>query len=97
MDSKNSALHAEGYVRVPAGKEFWEMLEIMFTDEFMKTYTNFESFEYFRYSSAVMVNWGGAEMIYHKKVFDHFVCESTKFGTWDDMVMKAADLRFISQ
>ena len=46
----------EGYLRVPAGPEFWDLLNLIFTDEFMQKYTNFENFEYFRYSSAVMVN-----------------------------------------
>lgn len=79
------------YVTVKAGKEFWEMLDLVFTDEFMQKYTNFESFEYFRYSSAVMVNWGSAFMIYQSNVFNNFVRESTRFETWDEMVMKAAD------
>ncbi len=57
----------DGYIRVKAGKEFWDILNIIFTDAFMQKYTNFESFEYFRYSSAVMVNWGGEYMIYPEK------------------------------
>lgn len=84
----------DGYIRVKAGKEFWDILNIIFTDAFMQKYTNFESFEYFRYSSAVMVNWGGEYMIYPEKVFNNFVVESTVFKTWDEMVMKAADERF---
>lgn len=84
----------DGYIRVKAGKEFWDILNIIFTDAFMQKYTNFESFEYFRYSSAVMVNWSGEYMIYPEKVFNNFVVESTVFKTWDEMVMKAADERF---
>lgn len=95
MDSKNKTAYSRGsYVHVPAGKEFWEMLELIFTEEFMQKYTNFENYEYFRYSSAVMVNWGGSEMIYQEEVFNHFITESTVFKTWDEMVMKAADLKF---
>lgn len=85
---------SEGYVRVPAGEEFWQLLNTIFTDEFMQKYTNFESFEYFRYSSAVMVNWTGPYMIYQEEVFNNFVIESTQFDKWDDMVMKAADEKF---
>ncbi|MGN1414857.1 MAG: hypothetical protein ACI4WY_11505 [Anaerovoracaceae bacterium] len=84
----------EGYIRVKAGKEFWDLLNMIFTDEFMAKYTNFENFEYFRYSSAVMVNWEGEYMIYPETVFNNFIIESTRFQTWDEMVMKAADERF---
>ena len=82
------------YITVKAGKEFWDMLDMIFTDEFMQKYTNFENFEYFRYSSAVMVNWGSAFMIYQENVFNNFVIESTQFKTWDEMVRTAADERF---
>lgn len=82
------------YVRVPAGEEFWTLLDTIFTDEFMQKYTNFENFEYFRYSSAVMVTWGQAFMVYNEDVFNHFIVESTRFQTWDEMVMRAADERF---
>lgn len=94
MDSKNLMAYSGEYVHVPAGAEFWKMLNMIFTDKFMEKYTNFENFEYFQYSSAVMVNWGGSEMIYQEDVFNHFIVESTSFQTWDEMVMKAADLRF---
>ena len=82
------------YITVKAGKEFWDMLDMIFTDEFMQKYTNFENFEYFRYSSAVMVNWGSAFMIYQENIFNNFVIESTQFKTWDEMVRTAADERF---
>lgn len=84
----------DGYISLKAGKEFWDLLDMVFTDEFMEKYTNFESFEYFRYSSAVMVNWGGEYMVYPETVFNNFVIESTQFQTWDEMIMRAADERF---
>ena len=84
----------EGYISIKAGKEFWDLLDMIFTDEFMQKHTNFESFEYFRYSSAVMVNWGGAFMVYQETVFDNFVVESTEFESWAQMVTAAADERF---
>lgn len=84
----------EGYLRVPAGPEFWDLLNLIFTDEFMQKYTNFENFEYFRYSSAVMVNWTGPYMVYNEDVFNNFIIESTQFSKWDDMIMKAADEKF---
>jgi len=40
------------------------LLEDIFTDDFMQEYTRFESFEGFRYSSAVMVNWKADTLIY---------------------------------
>ena len=60
----------------------------------MQKYTNFENFEYFRYSSAVMVNWTGPYMVYNEDVFNNFIVESTQFTKWDEMVMKAADEKF---
>lgn len=84
----------EGYISIKAGKEFWDLMDMIFTDEFMQKHTNFESFEYFRYSSAVMVNWGGAFMVYQETVFDNFVVESTEFESWAQMVTAAADERF---
>lgn len=84
----------DGYISLKAGTEFWNLLDMVFTDEFMQKHTNFKNFEYFRYSSAVMVNWGGDYMVYPETVFNNFVIESTQFQTWDEMVMKAADERF---
>ena len=84
----------DGYIRVKAGDDFWTLMDMIFTDQFMKKHTNFDSFEYFRYSSAVMVNWGGEYMIYPEKVFNNFIVESTEFSNWDQMVMAAADERF---
>lgn len=94
MDSKYMTPENDGYMHIEAGDKFWELLEMIFTDEFMQKYTNFDSFEPFKYSSAVMVNWGGDEMIYMEDVFNNFVKESTVFQTWDEMVMKATDLKF---
>ena len=82
------------YISVKAGKEFWDLLDLIFSDEFMQKHTNFENFEYFRYSSAVMVNWGEAFMVYPETVFNNFVIESTEFSSWDQMVMTAADEKF---
>ena len=81
-------------IQVAAGDDFWKLLDVIFTDEFMQKYTNFDSFEPFKYSSAVMVTWGKDEMIYQKSIFDGFVNESTQFATWDEMIMKATDERF---
>ena len=94
MDQKNMPIDGENYMHIEAGDKFWELLDMIFTDEFMQKYTNFDSFEPFKYSSAVMVNWGSSEMIYRPEIFDNFVKESTQFQSWDEMVMKATDIKF---
>ena len=66
----------------------------VFTDEFMQENTNFENFEAFKYSSAVIANWTKDEMVYAKLLMDGFVKESTKFETFDELVMAAADAKF---
>ena len=70
------------------------LLEDIFTDDFMQEYTRFESFEGFRYSSAVMVNWKADTLIYAPPLLDAFVKESTDFATWDEMVRSATGLRY---
>ena len=47
----------DGYVYVDADPQFKKLLDMIFTDEFMRENTNFDNFEGFRYSSAVITNW----------------------------------------
>ena len=82
------------FVRVDCPPEFKSLMNQIFHDGFMKEHTQFESFEGFRYSSAVFVNWNADELVYDERVFDNFVRESTRFSGWDEMVRTAADLRF---
>ncbi len=70
------------------------LLKDIFTDSFMKENTNFESFEYFKYSSAVLANWEAPRMVYDEDLLNMFVKESTRFGTFDEMVKTAADMKF---
>ncbi len=84
----------EGYVYVDADENFKKLLQDIFTDEFMQENTNFRSFEGFQYSSAVIINWKSDKMIYAKLLMDGFVKESTRFQSWDEMVMAAADQRY---
>jgi len=84
----------DGYVRVEMDERLRGLLNIIFTDEFMQEYTNFENFEAFQYSSAVITNWKAEHMVYAQLLMDGFVNESTKFSTWDEMVKTAADLKF---
>ena len=44
----------DGYIRVKAGKEFWDILNLIFTDEFMQKHTNFESTEFQTWDEMVM-------------------------------------------
>ena len=80
--------------RLSDGKKLLALLEDVFTDEFMRTHTRFDSFEGFRYSSAVILNWQADTIIYSKTLLDSFVRESTDFPDWDSMVRRAAQLRF---
>ena len=80
------------YVDYP--QEMKDLLNRIFTDTFMQANSRFQSFEGFRYSSAVFVNWNADQLIYDDVVFNHFVKESTRFSTWDDMVLAAPDQCF---
>ncbi|NCB63530.1 MAG: hypothetical protein EOM52_07935 [Clostridia bacterium] len=82
------------FVYVDCPPEFKGLLDQIFTDDFMRGHSRFQSFEGFRYSSAVFVNWGADQLVYDEQVFDNFVRESTRFSGWDEMVRTAADLRF---
>ena len=84
----------DGYVVVEVDAKLRNLMETIFTDEFMKEYTNFDNFEGFRYSSAVITNWNADQMVYAQLLMDSFVQESTKFSSWDEMVQVAADLKF---
>ncbi|MFR3483721.1 MAG: hypothetical protein ACLTXL_09695 [Clostridia bacterium] len=46
-----------GYI-VSGGKEFWNLLDMVFTDEFMRNIPTLK-ISVFPLPSAVMVNWGG--------------------------------------
>ncbi len=82
------------FVYVNCPPDFKEMMNLIFNEDFMRENTRFSSFEGFRYSSAVFVNWNAAEMVYDETVFNNFVSESTNFSTWDEMVRTAADCQF---
>ena len=84
----------DGYVSVKMDQELRDLLETIFTDQFMQENTNFENFEAFQYSSAVIANWKAEIMVYAQLLMDGFVKESTRFETWEEMVQAAADARF---
>lgn len=82
------------YVTVPNGEELRRLLDAIFTEPFMKAHTNFEKFEYFRYSSAVIVNWDAELLHYDEELLDLFVRESTRFQSFDEMVRAASEQYF---
>ena len=80
------------YVDYP--QEMRELMERIFHEDFMREHTRFQSFEGFRYSSAVFVNWNAEQLVYNEEALDNFVRESTHFSNWDEMVRTATDLYF---
>ncbi len=84
----------DGYVYMDADPQFKKLLNTIFTDDFMHENTNFENFEGFQYSSAVITNWNSDKMVYATLLMDNFVQESTRFKSWEEMVKAAADARF---
>ncbi len=83
---------ADHYVQVSYPPMIKKFFKEIFSEDFMKEYTNFDSFETFQYSSAVFINWNADVLCYREKIFDQFIQESTVFTTWDEMVKKASDL-----
>lgn len=84
----------EGYVYVDMDEDFRKLLNTIFSDEFMQKNTNFENFEAFQYSSAVIANWKADRMVYAELLMDNFVKESTGFSTWEEMVKAATEEKF---
>lgn len=84
----------EGYVYVDMDQKLRNLLNTIFTDEFMEENTNFSNFEVFQYSSAVITNWKADKMVYAQLLMDNFVKESTRFSSWEEMVQVAAEQRF---
>ena len=85
------------FVYVDYPPEFRDLLAKIMNDGFMAANTKFPSFEGFRYSSAVFVNWNSDPLVYNEEVFDNFVKESTRFGSWNEMMHTATKQYFQSQ
>ena len=84
----------EGYVSVEMTEDLRRHLETIFNDDFMKAHTNFENFEGFKYSSAVIANWNADTVVYAQLLMDNFVKESTEYSSWEEMVKAATDAAF---
>lgn len=83
-----------GFVYIDDAPQVMRLLKDVLTDDFMAAHTSFQSFEGFRYSSAVIVNWDARQIVYDAALLDLFVRESTEFSSWDEMVRAATDERF---
>lgn len=83
-----------GFVYINDAPQTMRLLNDVFTEAFMAAHTKFRSFEGFRYSSAVIVNWDAQQIVYDSALLDLFVRESTAFSSWDEMVRAATDERF---
>lgn len=59
------------YVDYP--QKMKDLLMQIFDDSFMQANTRFQSFEGFRYSSAVFVNWNSDCLIYDDALLDHLI------------------------
>ncbi len=83
-----------GFAYIDDAPQVMRLLNDIFTEEFMGKHTRFQSFEGFRYSSAVIINWDAERMVYNTELLDHFVRESTDFASWDEMVRAATEARY---
>lgn len=68
-------------------------LERMFNDEFMQKYTNYKSFEEYKFSTAVFINWQSDFVVGDRTAFDNSVKGKTIFSTWNEMYEKACEER----
>ena len=75
--------------RMVALYESNEELEEMFNDRFMKKYTNYNSFEEFRFAGAVFINWSSDFIVGDRMAFDSCVKGKTKFNSWEHMYQTA--------
>lgn len=69
----------------------------LFTDAFMKKYSNFLSFEEFLQSSGFKVETAEDFEAIPDDEFDKYVKENTKFTCWQDMLHKATSEYALTQ
>lgn len=84
--------YGEDIMRVPCSEKTIRNLHEIFNDKFMHEFTNCKSFDEFKFSSAVFINWESSLLVYSKTQFDIFVSEATSFKTWDEMLEKGSEL-----
>lgn len=69
--------------------ETHEELNRLFNDPFMRKYTNFASFDEYKFSTAVFINWNTDFVVGDRNAFDSSVQGKTTFSTWNEMYEKA--------
>lgn len=84
-------------VTVQNSEKLRKFFRAIFTDSFMRAHTNFEKFEYFCYSSAVIVNWDADPMVYDETLFDLFAQESTEYDSFGAMIHAASQQHLASK
>lgn len=94
MSDENTKMNddkkVKSLVRIAETKE--ELFEL-FSDEFMKKYTNLDSFEAFTFSSAVFIQWQAEDIIGTREAFDCCVKGKTQFNTWEEMYRTAVHFK----
>lgn len=75
--------------RMVALYESAEELEALFNSSFMKKYTNYQTFEEFRFAGAVFVNWSADFVVGDRMAFDCCVKGKTQFHSWEHMYQTA--------
>lgn len=73
----------ENRCRMVAIYETRDELEALFNEDFMRQNTNLASFEEFRFSSAVFVNWNAKFIVTSREALDCCVKGKTRFNTWE--------------
>lgn len=79
------------FVTIDNDEKFRGFLAAIFSDGFMARHTNFTSFKFFRYASAVIANWEAEKMTYDEELMELFVKESTGFESFEQMIRTAIE------
>lgn len=81
--------HNHELSRMVAIYESKEELEALFNESFMKKYTNYQTFEEFRFAGAVFINWSADFVVGDRMAFDCCVKGKTTFNSWEHMYQTA--------
>lgn len=87
--------NVKGFDIIPNSEQLKNIMQEIFTDEYMQKYTNFQNLAGFQYSSAVICNWEKDPLIFSRYLLDNFVRESTQFISWDEMVVHAVEEKYL--
>ncbi len=87
--SKDDCCKGRELSRMVALYESDEELDCLFNQQFMQRYTNYNSFEEFRFAGAVFINWSADFVVGDRMAFDSCVKGKTKFSNWEQMYQAA--------